>query len=368
MSRHAHEGPPVAVRAAVLTVSTTRTEATDSSGRLLAEGLAAAGHVVVDRRIVPDDPAAIGAALDGWLGGGEVRLVLTTGGTGVSTRDCTARVVRARLTRELPGFGELFRMLSWGEIGAAAMLSDAVGGLAGQVLVFALPGSSAACRLGLEKLVLPELGHLVRELEKEPSLPPSTRAPEQRPVAAVARAPEPAAGLAVAVVPHEPAPVAAPPGAAPAPPPPGWSSAVAALGLTLGPVRAVVVPEELPPAVRDVLAAAGESREADDGSRLYGYPDAHRPGSRMLQLLPDLTLRALHRWPRRVGTAPDEPLAAAATARGLPAPPRGTLYATDSGVLYLLDGVTVSRWDGTSKALGRPAQVLASLVLEWSQR
>lgn len=348
MSRHAHGGPPVSLRAAVLTVSSTRTLDSDTSGALLAERLVGAGHVLADRRLVADDPAAIGAVLDRWIADPAVQVVLTTGGTGISARDCTAAVVRARLSRELPGFGELFRMLSWEEVGPAAMLSDAVGGLAGSTAIFALPGSSAACRLGIERLILPELGHLARELVKESPLPP---------------APGPV------VTADAPAP-ATPPGASPpaAPPPPGWSAAIAALGLELGPIRPVAVPEDLPAAVRDVLGAAGECRFGADGSRVYGYPDARRPGARMLQLLPDGGLRALHRWPRRVGTAPDEGLAEAARARGLPEPPAGALFATDSGVIYLLDGETVSRWDGTLRPLGRPAQVLASLVLDWSQR
>lgn len=349
MSRHAHDGPPVSLRAAVLTVSTTRTLETDTSGALLAERLVGAGHQLVDRRLVVDDPVAIGAILDRWIADPKVQVVLTTGGTGISARDCTAAVVRARLSRELPGFGELFRMLSWEEVGSAAMLSDAVGGLAGNTAVFALPGSSAACRLGIERLILPELGHLARELVKESPWSPSP-------------------GPQVTV---DPPAAAEPPGAsspAAAPPPPGWPAAIAALGLELGPIRPVAVPEDLPAAVRDVLGAAGECRFGADGSRVYGFPDAHRPGARMLQLLPDGGIRALHRWPRRVGTAPDEGLAEAVQARGLPEPPGGTLFATDSRAIYLLDGETVSRWDGTLRPLGRAAQVLASLVLEWSQR
>lgn len=169
---HAHA--PVVFRALgvhVLTVSTSRIGATDKSGPLLRGLLEAAGHHVAGHGIVVDDPAAIGAALDAALGDPAVQVVVLTGGTGISARDCTPAVVRPRLDRLLPGFGELFRLLSWQEIGSAAMLSDAVAGIAGGKPVFALPGSTGACRLAMEKLILPELGHLTAELGKETPLP-----------------------------------------------------------------------------------------------------------------------------------------------------------------------------------------------------
>ena len=157
---------PLSVRCAVLTVSDTRTRETDTSGRAIAEALAAAGHAVLDRRLVPDDPDAIRSALDAMLAGEDVQVVLTTGGTGISRRDSTFEVVDGLLEKRLDGFGELFRMVSYAEIGAAAMLSRACAGVArGRVLV-ALPGSEAAVRLALERLLLPELGHLVREVSR----------------------------------------------------------------------------------------------------------------------------------------------------------------------------------------------------------
>ena len=112
----------------------------------------------VTRRVVPDDPDAIGAALDEALAG--ARVVVTSGGTGAAPRDCTYEVVAQRFEKTLDGFGELFRMLSWEEVGAAAMLSRATAGVIGDRAVFVLPGSTGACRLALERLILPELGHL----------------------------------------------------------------------------------------------------------------------------------------------------------------------------------------------------------------
>ncbi len=156
---------------AVLTVSDTRTAATDRGGDAVAGALEAAGHRVVAREIVADEPTRIDATLRRWLdsgagGRGGVEVVITTGGTGVAARDTTVEVVERLLDKRLDGFGEIFRMLSFREIGAAAMLSRAVGGLSGRTALFALPGSEAAVRLALGELIVPELPHLLRELRK----------------------------------------------------------------------------------------------------------------------------------------------------------------------------------------------------------
>lgn len=151
---------------AVLTVSDTRTEETDEGGRRIVTALEAAGHRVVARDLVRDEPAVIEARLREWLRLGEAEVILTTGGTGVSRRDTTVEVVERLLDKHLEGFGELFRMLSHREIGAAAMLSRAVAGLAGRAAVFTLPGSPAAVRLALDELIVPELPHLLRELRR----------------------------------------------------------------------------------------------------------------------------------------------------------------------------------------------------------
>ncbi len=153
------------VRCGILTVSDTRTEETDRSGRLIHEQLGSAGFEVVDYQIVRDDPDEIGAAIDELSHRCEA--ILSTGGTGVSRRDTTVEVVTSRLDKTLPGFGEIFRMLSYEEIGAGAMLSRAVAGLYHDTLIFAMPGSTNAVSLAMEKLVVPELNHLVWEILRQ---------------------------------------------------------------------------------------------------------------------------------------------------------------------------------------------------------
>ena len=154
---------PASVACAVVTISDTRTLATDASGAAIIALLEQAGHRVHSRALVPDDPGRIGDALDAALAAEGVQVVITTGGTGISARDGTYEVVARRLEKTLDGFGELFRMLSYAQVGAAAMMSRAIAGLVARRIVIALPGSEAAVRLAMEKLVVPELGHLVRE-------------------------------------------------------------------------------------------------------------------------------------------------------------------------------------------------------------
>ncbi len=164
-ARHRAESPQ-AVRCAVITVSDTRTLETDSGGRRLVELLEAAGHEVVLREIVADEPEEMRPLIEQLVGRDDVDAILMTGGTGVSRRDQTFETVSRLLTKELPGYGELFRMLSYQEIGSAALLSRAVGGLAGSTVVLTMPGSPAAVQLAMEKIILPELGHLVSEAHK----------------------------------------------------------------------------------------------------------------------------------------------------------------------------------------------------------
>ena len=164
---HGHRTEALAcVPTVVITVSDTRTPETDTGGTLLAEQLAAAGHEVAGRRIVRDEPAEIEAALRAALSEEGVRAVVVTGGTGVAPRDVTPDTVAPLLDREIPGFGELFRHLSYEDVGSAAILSRALAGLAAGRVVFVLPGSRGALRLALEKLILPELGHLAAEAVK----------------------------------------------------------------------------------------------------------------------------------------------------------------------------------------------------------
>jgi molybdenum cofactor biosynthesis protein B len=160
--RHA----PRMVGCAVITVSDTRTLDTDLGGRTAVESLTDAGHQVLVREIVPDEPEKIETLLGDLFERDDVEAVLLTGGTGLGSRDQTFETVDRLLEKRLQGFGELFRMLSYEEIGPAAMLSRATAGLVGQTLVLSMPGSPAAVRLALEKLILPELGHLVREASR----------------------------------------------------------------------------------------------------------------------------------------------------------------------------------------------------------
>jgi molybdenum cofactor biosynthesis protein B len=157
---------PAAVRCAVLTVSDTRSTESDLSGASIKETLGFAGHTVVAYQIVPDEPEQIQAILSEWLGRDDVQAILTNGGTGIAARDTTYDAIVGLLDKRIDGFGELFRMLSWQEIGAAAMLSRAVAGVASGKLIVAMPGSPKAVRLALTKLIVPELGHLVYEIGK----------------------------------------------------------------------------------------------------------------------------------------------------------------------------------------------------------
>jgi molybdenum cofactor biosynthesis protein B len=147
-------------------VSDTRTEENDTSGRAIADLLSAAGHTVVARAIVKDDPALVRATIERQLASGDVQAIITTGGTGITSRDSTFEAVDALLEKRLDGFGELFRMLSFEQIGPSAMMSRASAGLAAGKIVVSLPGSEGAVRLAMERLLLPELGHLVQQASK----------------------------------------------------------------------------------------------------------------------------------------------------------------------------------------------------------
>ncbi len=153
-------------RCAVVTVSDSRTEATDVSGKKICEILSGGGHSIVHYGIVPNDRGKLEELLAMLAGRGDVDVILTTGGTGVGRRDVTVDVVAEMLDRELEGFGELFRFLSWQEIGSGAILSRAIGGIVEGKLVFAMPGSSGAVELAVTKLIVPELKHLLNELRK----------------------------------------------------------------------------------------------------------------------------------------------------------------------------------------------------------
>lgn len=157
--------PPV--RVAVLTISDTRSVETDSSGALIQGLLSAAGHEVVEYAILKDEPDAIRERVRHLAGSGNAQAIITNGGTGIAPRDGTFEAVNGLLDKKLPGFGELFRMLSWEEVGAAAMLSRATAGLCGRTLVFCIPGSCNAVGVAMNKLIIPEIAHIVWEVQRK---------------------------------------------------------------------------------------------------------------------------------------------------------------------------------------------------------
>ena len=167
MSQAEHKAhAPSSVRCVVVTISDTRTEETDTSGRAIADLLTAAGHTVAGRAIVKDDADLVRGTIERHLASGEVQAIITTGGTGITSRDSTYEAVNGLLQKRLDGFGELFRMLSFEQIGPAAIMSRACAGLVAGRVVVSLPGSEGAVRLAMERLLLPELGHLVQQATK----------------------------------------------------------------------------------------------------------------------------------------------------------------------------------------------------------
>lgn len=165
VEQHKREAPDQ-IRCCVITVSDTRTLETDTGGQTVVDRLQSVGHIVAERAIIPDEPSMMRALLESQRDKDDVDAVLMTGGTGLSSRDQTYETVNSLLTKPLPGYGELFRMLSYEEIGPAAMLSRAVGGLMGRTVLLTMPGSRAAVELVMNKIILPELNHLVREARR----------------------------------------------------------------------------------------------------------------------------------------------------------------------------------------------------------
>jgi molybdopterin adenylyltransferase len=404
--QHRAEAQHEPVEVHVVTVSSTRAAEDDPSGDLVAELLEAAGHRVVSRAVVDDDRQAIVRAV-GDAVAADVAAVVLTGGTGLTGRDVTPEAVEPLFSRRLDGFGELFRSLSYAEIGSAAMLSRACAGLVGRTLVFALPGSTGACRLAVEKLVAPELRHLAHLVRTDRPAGSRGELAPPPPAALAATADEPTVDaefseeglpaptgafgnlgasrleLGLQPSPHEAAPPVAGAEAG------GWLRAVHDLrGAVLRDQR-----EELPEAIGklapvvNVLEQAGESAVLElDGRRfsLWGLPDLRRPGSKVLAVAPGEPLAevlALHRHPITTGTcvegtggrcpsrsAPLGEVAEAVTGRAPPGEP-GPLFAVSGDAIWFERRGRVIRWDGArEREEGTPRQALASLVLEWSQR
>lgn len=155
------------VTVAIVTVSDSRTPETDTNRHYIERRMTELGHKVAAYHIIKDEPDQVAAALDEMVALPDVRIVLFNGGTGISPRDTTFDVISRMLEKTLPGFGELFRMLSWDEVGAAAMLSRATAGVYKKTLVFSMPGSPNAVQVALEKLILPEINHLAWEVVRK---------------------------------------------------------------------------------------------------------------------------------------------------------------------------------------------------------
>lgn len=162
MTGHFDDSGFLPLNFALLTISDTRTEADDKSGEILQEGVAAAGHRVVERAIVRDDIYQMRAVFSRWIADPEVHVVISTGGTGITARDSTPEAVAPLLEKPIEGFGELFRIISLEEIGPSAIQSRAIAGLANRTLIFCLPGSSGACRTGWERILKSQLDHRTR--------------------------------------------------------------------------------------------------------------------------------------------------------------------------------------------------------------
>ncbi|KSU64721.1 molybdenum cofactor biosynthesis protein B [[Bacillus] enclensis] len=152
----------------VITVSDTRTKETDKSGGLLMELLQRSGHEVADYEIIKDEKTLINASLEKAIHNNQIQAVLLNGGTGISNRDVTIEAVKALLDKELVGFGEIFRFLSYrDDIGSAAILSRAIAGISNNTIIFSMPGSSGAVKLAMEQLIIPEIGHIANEMTKD---------------------------------------------------------------------------------------------------------------------------------------------------------------------------------------------------------
>lgn len=164
---HRQQAGDAPVTVGIVTVSDTRTPETDVNRKYIETQLQALGHIVGAYRLIPDEPAQVAAAMDEFCTMPEIQVVLFNGGTGISPRDTTYDIISQRLQKTLPGFGEIFRMLSYEQVGAAAMLSRATAGVYRQTVVFSMPGSPNAVQTALENLILPELNHLAWEVVRK---------------------------------------------------------------------------------------------------------------------------------------------------------------------------------------------------------
>ncbi len=416
VEEHKEAADGYAAHVQVVVVSSTRTTSDDASGALITELLERAGHRVLARRVIDDDLRGIRQVLGTFATDGKTNVVVLTGGTGISRRDVTASAVEPLFDSPIPGFGEIFRALSYAEIGSAAMLSRATAGILGPLLVFAVPGSLAGARLATEKLIVPELPHLLRELAKEPATPsegnstqgwdlvaePEVVVPEveEPPPAREAPLPPPSGRLGtpgrarMAVLSEEVVrsdDVAEPDTADDRPvPPTGWRRAVYEVQGELIRDKREELPwdlEAISPVV-DVLHGAGEAAvlKLPSGIKysVFGWPDLRRDTSRVLAIgwgQPLAEVIALHRFPHLTGTVIEEDrglvMSRAADVAQVcedvtgQAPPdaSGKLFAIQADTVWIQRGNKVFSWDGRREHDdGNPKQVISSLVLHWSTR
>jgi molybdenum cofactor biosynthesis protein B len=383
--RRAAAADPVAFH--IIIVSTSRTPGTDRSGPLIRERLEQAGHRVLGLDLLPDDQAAVLARLRSLGEQGRAEAVILSGGTGLSARDRTYEAVVEALDKELPGFGELFRRLSYDQIGSAAVMSRATAGLAGRMFLFSLPGSPKACELALDAIILPEIHHMLHELRKEePKLvAPVATGPREEPALAADPDPRllvdvqelPAAGAGEAAA-QEDVPLSA------------WQQALLALDPDWKRGAHPELPSSLAAndALNHVLDGAMQRGSLVHEGRiygLYGFPDLLRPSSKVLLVGPGEpfgTIAALHRHPRTVGVlcrwgqalpgwpnTGNDPARVGEEVTGRPYAGDGHLFALDSDRIYVLEGTRVHSWDGRrNRDEGSPASALASLALRWSGR
>jgi molybdenum cofactor biosynthesis protein B len=407
---HKHEAGQASVSITVVVVTSTRTDKTDTSGKALAAKLGGAGHKVSGPAFVDDDVDAIRTAIQQ----ASTQAVVLTGGTGMSSRDVTPEALRGLVTRRIPGFGELFRALSYQEIGSAAMLSRATAGLVGDKVVFALPGSTAAVNLALDKLILPELAHLLQQVTKEgaqavavepdeeeeevidadfeevddetPQLPPPSGAFGALGQTALALGLSDQVPTSSGTSSGSMSEAAGDDGIGAR----GWKRAIYELKGEVIREKREQLPdniEKLAP-VLDVLHTAGEQAvlKLEDGRKfsVWGWPDLRRPGAKVLAIgwgEPLAEILALHRYPVTTGTCIEEAwgqcpgaysgveAACLAVTGSAPADTDGELFAVQGDAVWFLRGSSVIRWDGRKEHNdGNIKQVLATLVLHWSNR
>jgi molybdenum cofactor biosynthesis protein B len=393
-------GSPVTTR--VLVVTTSRTPATDATGPAIQQRLEAAGHRVLERQLVSDDAHAIRAAIERISSAGATQAVIITGGTGFSSSDVTPDALDALYTRRLPGFGELFRMLSFEQVGSSAMLSRASAGCVGALVVFSIPGSPAAIELALDRLILPELRHLVHQVAKDPVTPPVPKAATKEPRAPAAKSddkpslPAPSGSIghlgktkvglgSTQDLDHG---VSAAPAAAEALPV-GWLRAIYEVQGTLTKGGWPPIPEELEKIqpVIDILHRAGaKGTLALPGGRtysLFGFPNLDGPGSKVLAIadsypLPEIVV--LSRYPVLTGVLVDTggllpsrgqdvgSTCEAVTGRA-PRDTSGQLLAVQGDAVWIARGTRAIKWDGQRETDdGTVKQALATMMMAWVAR